>query len=112
MHDCMSEHSKMNEIAAIKMSFALIIDEYVEKSGNTYNNDWFVQDLLEVVSKYLGVYAADCDTIAENLADSIGILKVKEYMGQPGEQALKGKHYIQSVSFAPSDDVTIKIKGK
>lgn len=102
----------MNDVGEEKLSLMQIVDEYVGRSGNVYNDPSFVHGLHKVVAKYLGEYVSVLDTRADDLADAIAILKAREYMAQARDQAHKANHYIQSISFTPSDDVTIKIKGE
>ena len=101
-----------SDVGEEKLSLMRIVDEYVGRSGNVYNDPSFVHSLHKVVAKYLGEYVSALDTRADDLADAIAILKAREYMAQTRDQAHKANHYIQSVSFTPSDDVTIKIKGE
>lgn len=112
MYDVEIENSIMNQSGIEKISLMKIVDSYVARPTNKYNERSFVQQLHKVVAKYMGDYNNALDKRAEDLADAQAILKVKDYMLQTREQAHKNYHFIMSVSFKPSDDEAIKIKGE
>ena len=106
------EDSVTDEVGEAKMSLKKIVDDYVERPFNLYNDPSFVHKVHKVVAKYLGEYALAADTRGKDLEDAIAILKIKEHM----DEALAHRHgityYFKSVSFKPNEGSAWTIKGE
>lgn len=101
-----------DEVGAEKMTLKRIVDAYVERPFNQYNDPSFVHKLHKVVAKYLGEYALAADTRVQDLEDAIAILKVKEHIDEAHSHNHSIKYYIQSVSFKPNEGSSWTIKGE
>ena len=112
MHTVELEDRITDEVGASKMSLKKIVDAYVERPFNQFNDPSFVHQLHKVVAKYLGEYALAADTRGQDLADAIAILKIKEYMDEAHAHGHDIKWYINSVSFKPNEGSSWTIKGE
>lgn len=112
MHTVELEDRITDEVGASKMSLKKIVDCYVERPINQFNDPSFVHKVHKVVAKYLGEYALAADTRGQDLADAIAILKIKEYMDEAHAHGHDIKWYINSVSFKPNEGSSWTIKGE
>lgn len=112
MHTVELEDHVTDEVGASKMSLKKIVDAYVKRPFNEYNDPSFVHKVHKVVAKYLGEYALAADTRGQDLADAIAILKIKEHVDEAHAHGHDIKWYINSVSFKPNEGGSYTIKGE